>query len=108
LKYYFEADCLENVFVDLSEISTHCPEEKTFKKPQRSAFVFITAESDSSHIAFEDLKKIEEVKEVYLSHGAYDIIAKVSSESFDHLREVVLKRIRNLSNIKSTLTLTVI
>jgi len=28
----------------------------------------------------EDLRKLEGVKEVYLSHGAYDIIAKVSGD----------------------------
>jgi DNA-binding Lrp family transcriptional regulator len=55
--------------------------------------------------AFEDSKQLEDVKEVYLSHGAYDIIAKVSGESLDHLREVVIHRIKNLGSIKSTLIL---
>jgi DNA-binding Lrp family transcriptional regulator len=100
---------LENVFVDMgTEVSSKYSKEKTPKKPKRSAFVFITTESDASHLAVEDLKKIAEVKEVYLAHGAYDLVAKVSGESFDHLREIVSTRIRNLSNIKSTLTLTVI
>ena len=100
---------MENVFVDMgTEINSKFSEEKTFEKPKRSAFVFITTESDTIHLALEDLRKIDEVKEVYLSHGAYDLVAKVSGESFDHLREIVHTRIRNLSNIKSTLTLTVI
>ena len=100
---------MENVFADLgAQISTRDSEEDSFVKPKRSAFVFITAESDSSQMAFEDLKQMDEVKEVYLSHGAYDIIAKVSGESLEHLREIVFKRIKNLSSIKSTLTLTVI
>ena len=88
-------------------ISSRYSEEK-IEKPKRSAFVFITTESDACHIAVEDLRKIDEVKEVYLAHGAYDIVAKVTGESFDHLREIVESRIRNLSNIKSTLTLTLI
>lgn len=91
-----------------TEISSKYSEEETFNKPKRSAFVFITTESEASHLALEDLRKIEEVKEVYLAHGAYDLVAKVSGESFEHLREIVQSRIRNLSNIKSTLTLTVI
>ena len=54
------------------------------------ALLFLSLhESDSSHVALEDLRKIDEVKEVYLAHGAYDLIAKVSGESFDHLREIV-------------------
>ncbi len=91
-----------------AEISTDFSVEETLEKPKRSAFVFITAESDSSHVALEDLRKIDEVKEVYLAHGAYDLIAKVSGESFDHVREIVRTRIRNLSGIKSTLILTLI
>ena len=100
---------MENVFVDVgTEISSKFSEDKSLVKPKRSAFVFITTESDASYLALEDLKKIDEVKEVYLSRGAYDLVAKVSGESFDSLREIVHTRIGNLSNIKSTLTLTVI
>lgn len=100
---------LENVFVGVGKkITCKFSEERTLEKPKRSAFVFITTESEASHSALEDLRKIDEVKEVYLSHGVYDLVAKVSGESFDYLREIVLTRIRNLSNIKSTLTLTVI
>jgi DNA-binding Lrp family transcriptional regulator len=100
---------LENVFVDMgTEISSKFSEAKTLEKPNRSAFVFITTEADGTHLTLEDLRKIDEVKEVYLAHGAYDLIAKVSGESFDQLREIVYTRIRNLSNIKSTLTLTII
>ena len=102
-------DFLENVSIDRgAEINNNFSEEKIFDKAKRSAFVFITAESDASHNAVEDLRKIEEVKEVYIAHGAYDIIAKVSGSSFENLREIVHKRIGNLTSIKSTLTLTII
>ena len=98
-------NCLENVFSDLSpQISTVCV-ERAKEKPKRNAFVFISAEADSSKSTLEDLKKVEGVKEVYLSHGTYDFIVKVSGESLDHLREIVFKRIKNISNIRSTLTL---
>lgn len=100
---------MENVFAEMgAQISTATSKEETFEKPKRSAFVFITAESDSCNCALEDLRRIEEVKEVYLARGAYDLVAKVNGESFDQLREIIGKRIRNLSSIKSTLTLTVI
>jgi len=101
-------NCLENVFADLSaQISAVCSEGEK-EKPKRNAFVFITAEPDSGKSAFEDLKKVEGVTEVYLSHGAYDFVVKVSGESLDLLREIVFNRIKNLSSIRSTLTLTVI
>ena len=100
---------LENVFVDMgTQVSSQFSSRKDVAKPQRCAFVFITTESNVTQLAMEDLKKIKEVKEVYLAHGAYDIVAKVTGESFDHLREIVQSKIRNLANVKSTLTLTLI
>jgi DNA-binding Lrp family transcriptional regulator len=99
---------LENVFAEVTELGANFPETQVSEKIKRSAFVFITAELDSSGDAVEDLRKIEEVKEVYLARGAYDIVAKITGDSFDHLREDVVKRIRSLSGIKSTLTLTVV
>ena len=98
-------NCLENVFSDLSpQISTVCVEGAK-EKQKRNAFVFIAAEADSSKSTLEDLKKVEGVKEVYQSHGTYDFIVKVSGESLDYLREIVFQRIKNISNIRSTLTL---
>jgi DNA-binding Lrp family transcriptional regulator len=99
---------LENIFEQGAEMNASVIDNSSSLKLKRSAFVFITAELDSSHLALEDLRKIEEVEEVYLARGAYDIVAKVSGESLDHLREDVLKRIRNISTVKSTLTLTVV
>lgn len=98
---------MEYVFDLGAEVATDYPRE-TFEKTKRSAFIFITTDSEASTLAIEDLKKIEEVKEVYLAHGAYDIVARVSGESFDSVREIVHSRIRNLSGVKSTLTLTVV
>jgi DNA-binding Lrp family transcriptional regulator len=98
---------LENVFDVGAEVTTVYHGE-TFGKTKRSAFIFITTDSEASTLALEDLRKIEEVKEVYLARGAYDIVARVSGESFDSVREIVHSRIRNLSGVKSTLTLTVV
>lgn len=99
---------MENVFANLSaQISTSTPEAET-ETPKRHAFVFLTAEPNSCMTALYELKKIEGVKEVYLSRGAYDLIVKITGESLEHMRDVVLKSIKNLGSIKSTLTLTVI
>lgn len=100
---------MENVFAEIgTQVSTVYVEEKALEKPKRCAFVFITADTDECSVALEDLRKIEAVEEVYRARGAYDIVAKIRGDSLDSLREDVLKRIKNLSSIKSTLTLTVI
>lgn len=98
---------MEEVFAEM-DVTINATDELRVEKLERSAFVFITAESGSSNVAFEDLKRIEGVRELYFSRGAYDIIAKVSGESLERLREIVFKQIKALSSIKSTLTLTVV
>jgi DNA-binding Lrp family transcriptional regulator len=101
---------LENILLDqrpMPEINA-VDEDASLVKQKRSAFVFITAQCNECQEAFEDIRKLDSVDEVYLTRGAYDIIAKVSGESLEFLREEVLRQIRNISSIKSTLTLTVI
>ncbi len=101
---------MESILVNheaLPEISA-VAEDVSVVRQKRSAFVFINTQCDECKEAYDDLRKIDSVEEVYLSRGAYDIIAKVSGESFDFLREEVLRQIRNISSIKSTLTLTVV
>ncbi len=106
--YIQEVEILENIFENIgSTIYINSAMEKT-QPFKRHAFVFMTAEPDLTKGTLEDLKKVEGVVELYNSRGAYDIIAKVSGESLEHLREVVLKQIRSLGNIKSTLTLMVV
>lgn len=48
------------------------------------------------------------LKKCIPARGAYDIVARVSSESFDRVREIVHTRIRNLGGVKSTLTPTIV
>jgi DNA-binding Lrp family transcriptional regulator len=98
---------LENAFI-YTEPQNNGEFLEATDKRKRSAFVFISAESDSTGLVLEDLKKIHEVSEVYLAKGAYDLIARVRGESVNFLFERVLKEIKDLSNVKSTLTLTVI
>ena len=99
---------MENIFETNSQATAEFSFKDPVEKPKRNAFVFITADSNQSHFALEDLKKMTEVREVYVARGAYDLVAKVSGESFDELRNIVETRIRNVNGVKSTLTLTLI
>ena len=53
----------------------------------------------------EKVRKLEEVKEVHGTFGAYDILAKVESDSVEKLREAITWKIRKIDKIRSTLTL---
>ena len=70
-----------------------------------SAFVLINCELGSEEVIIEQLKKLEEVKEVHGTFGAYDILAKVESDRVETLRETITWKIRKIDKIRSTLTL---
>ena len=53
------------------------------------------------------IKQLEDVKDANGVFGAHDILAKVESESVQHLRDTILWKIRKLNRVKSTLTLIV-
>ncbi|MEM4323669.1 MAG: Lrp/AsnC ligand binding domain-containing protein [Candidatus Nitrosocaldaceae archaeon] len=72
------------------------------------AFVLINAEIGAEDKVVEELKKIENVKEVYAVYGAYDVIAKVESDNMDKVKETITWKIRRLENVRSTLTMIVI
>jgi DNA-binding Lrp family transcriptional regulator len=69
------------------------------------AFVLINVESGTEEEVVIDLKKIEGVVEAYYSYGVYDIITKVKADSMEKLKEMVTRKIRALSKVRSTLTL---
>ena len=69
------------------------------------AFVLINVESGSEDEVLNELKTLEGVEEAYFSYGVYDLITKVRADSMDKLKEVVTRKIRTLSKVRSTLTL---
>lgn len=69
------------------------------------AFVLINVESGSEDQVLQELKTIEGVEEAYFSYGVYDLITKIRADSMDKLKELVTRRIRTLSKVRSTLTL---
>jgi DNA-binding Lrp family transcriptional regulator len=69
------------------------------------AFVLINVESGAEEEVVKELRTIDGVEESYFSYGVYDIITKVNAESMEKLKEMVTRRIRTLSRVRSTLTL---
>jgi DNA-binding Lrp family transcriptional regulator len=69
------------------------------------AFVLINVESGSEDEVLNELKAIEGVEEAYFSYGVYDLITKIRADSMDKLKDLVTRKIRTLSKVRSTLTL---
>ena len=72
------------------------------------AFVLINAEIGSEDAVVKELKEVSNVKEAYMVYGVYDIVAKVSADTMDKLKEIITWKIRRLNKVKSTLTMIVI
>ena len=72
------------------------------------AYVLVNCDLGAEEDVINELKQLDQVKEVHGTFGAYDIIAKVDADSTDKLREAVTWKIRKMSKIRSTLTLTVV
>jgi DNA-binding Lrp family transcriptional regulator len=73
-----------------------------------SAYVLINCEHDSEEEIIKELSKLPELVEVYQAYGSYDLIAKISTDTIDKLKETISWSIRRSDKIKSTLTLIVI
>ncbi len=69
------------------------------------AFVLMNTEPGMEDDVLKELKRIAGVNEAYFSYGVYDIIARVEADSLDKLKDLVTRRIRVLSKVRSTLTL---
>ena len=70
-----------------------------------SAYVLIDCEQGFEEETIKELKQLPEIVEVYQTLGAYDLIAKVSADTFDKLTEIITWRIRRIDRIRSTITL---
>ena len=53
----------------------------------------------------KQLKSLDGVREVHGTFGAYDILAKIESDTVEKLRETITWKIRKIDKIRSTLTL---
>lgn len=73
-----------------------------------SAFVMINAEIGSEKEVLDEIRKIDAVKESYMVYGVYDIVAKVSADTMDKLKEIVTWKLRRLDKVRSTLTMIII
>jgi DNA-binding Lrp family transcriptional regulator len=72
------------------------------------AFVMVNAELGSEKALIKELRNIEGVVEANEVYGVYDIVVKVDLPTMDKLKEVISRKIRGLSGVRSTLTMMVI
>jgi uncharacterized protein with GYD domain len=70
-------------------------------------FILLNCDLGAEEYIVEELKQMTDVKNAYLTFGAYDVIAEVNSKDEVEFRKTVAA-IRRLSRVVSTMTLNVI
>ena len=69
------------------------------------AYVLVNCDLGFEAEIIDEIKQLEDVKEVHGVFGAYDILAKVESDSVESLKDTITWKIRKLKRVSSTLTL---
>ncbi len=72
-----------------------------------TAYVLVNCDLGYEEEIIDELKQLDNVKEVHGVYGAYDILAEVESAHVENLRETITWKIRKLNRVRSTLTLMV-
>ena len=71
-------------------------------------FVLLNCDLGAEEYILEELQQVKEIKNAYVTFGAYDIIAEVHAETQEDFEKTVSLKIRQLSRVVSTMTLNVI
>ena len=71
-------------------------------------FVLLNCDLGAEELIVEQLRKISQVSQAYVTFGAYDIVAEINADSQDSFDETVSLKIRRLTRVMSTMTLNVI
>jgi len=69
------------------------------------AYVLVNCDLGKEEDIKNEIKKLDLVKEVKGTFGAYDIIVKLQSQSMEKIREMITWNIRKIDNVRSTITL---
>jgi DNA-binding Lrp family transcriptional regulator len=72
-----------------------------------SAIVLINADLDHEDLVTDKLKEIDGITEVYKVHGVYDIVVKVEAQTMARVKEIISKKLRKISDVRSTITMMV-
>ena len=71
-------------------------------------FVLLNCDLGAEEYILDELKQVSQVKNAYVTFGAYDIIAEIHADTQEDFEKTVSLKIRQLSRVVSTMTLNVI
>ena len=71
----------------------------------KTVYVLVTCDLGFDAEIIDEIKQLEDVKEVLGIFGAYDILVKVESANVENLKDAITWKIRKLNRVRSSLTL---
>ena len=71
-------------------------------------FVLLNCDLGAEEYILEELQQVDEIKNAYVTFGAYDIIAEIHAETQEEFEKTVSMKVRQLSRVVSTLPINVI
>lgn len=69
------------------------------------AYVLVNCDLGAEEELIEQLKEIEQVKDVFETIGTHDMMVKLDAENFEKVREIVSWNIQQMKKVRSTSTL---
>ncbi len=70
-------------------------------------YILISCEIGTENELLSKLKEIEEISNVTITYGDYDIVAEAETENAEDMDNLITSQIRKLDKIRSTITLRV-
>ena len=71
-------------------------------------FVLLNCDLGAEEYILDELKQVAQIKNAYVTFGAYDIIEEVHAQTQEEFEKTVSMNIRRLSRVVSTMTLNVV
>ena len=69
------------------------------------AFILISCEVGAENDLAKTMESIEEIKNILVTYGDYDIVAEVQTDTSQQMDSFITSKIRKLEKIRSTITL---
>ena len=72
-----------------------------------TAYILFSCEIGNENDLASVLKKLDEIKEVMITYGDYDIVVKAETPDSNQMDSLITSKIRKIDKIRSTITLRV-
>lgn len=69
------------------------------------AYILLLVKPGEENTVAEKMNKLDEVNEISVVYGEYDIVAKVENKSMEELQNFLIKKIRAMEEVERTSTL---